>query len=113
MKIGATEAELEHVCKKAEELDFTTHVSYGKERTVVGLVGVCGNREGVNILEELPGVDRVVPISKPYKLASREVQQETSIVNVAGVEFGGEGFVIIAGPCSVESEDQIVSAALK
>ncbi len=113
MKIGATEAELKHVCKKAEELDFTTHVIYGKERNVVGLIGVSGNREGVSIIEELPGVDKVVPISKPYKLASREVKEDASIVDVAGVKFGGEDFVIIAGPCSVEREDQIVSAAVK
>lgn len=113
MKIGATEAELKHVCEKAEELDFTTHVIYGKERNVVGLIGVSGDREGVSIIEELPGVDKVVPISKPYKLASREVKEESSTVDVAGVKFGGEDFVIIAGPCSVEREDQIVSAAVK
>ncbi len=113
MKIGATEADLKQVCKKAEELDFTTHVIYGKERNVVGLIGVSGNKEGLDIIEELPGVDKVVPISKPYKLASREVKEETSIVDVAGVKFGGEDFVVIAGPCSVEREDQIVSAAIK
>jgi len=113
MKIGATEAELNHVCKKAEELDFATHVIYGKERNVVGLIGIAGNREGVSIIEELPGVDKVVPISKPYKLASREVKEESSIVDVAGVKFGGEDFVIIAGPCSVEREDQIVNVAVK
>ncbi|MBZ0155034.1 MAG: 3-deoxy-7-phosphoheptulonate synthase [Alphaproteobacteria bacterium] len=113
MKIGATEEELKHVCRKAGELDFTTHVIYGKERNVVGLIGICGNREGVSILEELPGVDRIVPISKPYKLASREVKQETSVVNVSGVRFGGDEVVIIAGPCSVESEDQIIDVARK
>ncbi len=113
MKIGATEAELKLVCKKAEELDFATHVIYGKERNVVGLIGVSGNREGVSIIEELPGVDKVVPISKPYKLASREVKEDASIVDVAGVKFGGEDFIVIAGPCSVEREDQIVSAAVK
>jgi len=113
MKIGATEAEMRVVCNKAEELDFTTHVIYGKERNVVGLIGVSGNREGVSLIEELPGVDKVVPISKPYKLASREVKEEASIVDVAGVKFGGEDFIVIAGPCSVEREDQIVSAAIK
>ncbi len=113
MKIGATEAELKQVCKKAEELDFTTHVIYGKERNVVGLIGISGDREGVSIIEELPGVDKIVPISKPYKLASREVKQETSVVDVEGVKFGSEDFIIIAGPCSVEREDQIISAAIR
>ena len=111
MKMGASEEELKAVCRKAEELDFTPHVIYGKERNVVGLIGVCGNREGVGILEELPGVDRIVPISKPYKLASREVKRDRSIVEVSGVKFGGEEIAIIAGPCSVESEAQMIKVA--
>ncbi len=111
MKMGATEEELRLVCKKAEELDFHPHVIYGKERNVVGLIGISGNKEGIGSLEELPGVDRIVPISKPYKLASREVKREASVVEVAGVKFGGEEIAIIAGPCSVESEAQMVKAA--
>ncbi|MEW5744548.1 MAG: 3-deoxy-7-phosphoheptulonate synthase [Nitrospirota bacterium] len=111
MRIGATEEDLQRVCKKAEELGFTPHVIYGKERNVVGLIGLGGNRDEVNIIEDFEGVDRIVPISKPYKLASREVKRETSIVEVAGIRIGGEEIVVIAGPCSVESEAQMVKVA--
>jgi 3-deoxy-7-phosphoheptulonate synthase len=111
MKMGATEEDLKQVCKKAEELGFTPHVIFGKERNVVGLVGVGGNRDEVNILEDFEGVDRIVPISKPYKLASKEVKRDASIVDVAGVKIGGEEIVVIAGPCSVESEAQMIKVA--
>ncbi|MGA1847663.1 3-deoxy-7-phosphoheptulonate synthase [Deferribacter abyssi] len=111
MKIGATREQLDDVCKKAEELGFTPHVIYGKERNVIGLVGIGGKRDEIGIVEDLPGVDRVVPITKPYKLASKEVKQETTIVKVKGVEIGGEEIVVIAGPCSVESEEQIIKTA--
>ncbi|MCX8084085.1 MAG: 3-deoxy-7-phosphoheptulonate synthase, partial [Calditerrivibrio sp.] len=110
MQIGSKENELNEVCKKAESLGFTPHIIYGKERNVVGLVGL-GDRENVRIIEDLPGVDRVVPITKPYKLSSREVKKESSIVEVGDVKFGGEEIVVIAGPCSVESEEQIVKTA--
>ncbi|HEX8947805.1 MAG TPA: 3-deoxy-7-phosphoheptulonate synthase [Dissulfurispiraceae bacterium] len=113
MKIGAQEEELKSVCKKAEELGFTPHVIYGKERNVVGLIGVGGDREEVYVLEEFPGVDRVVPITKPYKLASREVKREASVVEVSGVRIGGAEVAVIAGPCSVESEDQMIKVATK
>lgn len=111
MKIGASKEDLENVCKRAEELGFTPHVIYGKERNVVGLVGITGNREEAFMIENYSGVDKVVPISKPYKLASREVKQENSIVDVQGVKFGGRDIPVIAGPCSIESERQIIMIA--
>lgn len=110
MQIGSSENELQAVCQKAETLGFSPHVIYGKERNVVGLVGL-GDRDNVCIIEDMPGVDRVVPISKPYKLASKEVKKESSIVDVCGVKFGGEEITVIAGPCSVESEEQIIKTA--
>ena len=111
MKIGATEKDLKQVSNKAEELGFSAHVIYGKERNVVGLVGIEGKRDQIGIIEDMQGVDRVVPISKPYKLASREVKKEKSLVNVKDVVFGGDEIVMIAGPCSVESEEQIIRTA--
>ncbi len=110
MEIGSKENELNEVCRKAELLGFTPHVIYGKERNVVGLVGL-GDRDNIRIIEDMPGVDRVVPISKPYKLASKEVKKEPSIVEVCGVKFGGEEITVIAGPCSVENEEQIIKTA--
>jgi len=111
MKIGATQEHLDLVCKRAEELGFTPHVIFGRERNVVGLVGIMGNREEAFRIENMDGVDKVVPISKPYKLASREVKQEPSVVDVCGVKFGAKDVVLIAGPCSVEGERQIVMVA--
>lgn len=110
MQIGATENELKQVCEKAATLGFKPHIIYGKERNVIGLVGL-GDRENIGIVHDLPGVDKVVPISKPYKLASREVKKERSVVDVCGVKFGGEEITVIAGPCSVESEEQIIKSA--
>ena len=107
MEIGSTEEQLQQVCKKAEDMGFKTHIIYGKERNVVGLIGL-GDRENVGIIGDMPGVDKVVPITKPYKLASREVKKEKSIVDVCGVKFSGEEIVVIAGPCSVENEEQII-----
>jgi len=109
MKIGASDAQLNQVCKKGEEMGFKPHVIYGKERNVVGLVGLGKNEMG--IIEDMEGVDRVLPITKPYKLASKEVKQEHSVIDVSGVRFGGEEISVIAGPCAVESENQIIKTA--
>lgn len=111
MKIGSTKQELKNVCDKARELGFNPHVIYGEERNVVGLVGIGVNRESAFVMEDFPGVDKVVPITKPYKLASKEVKKEPSIVTVGNVRFGSEQFVVIAGPCSVESREQIIQVA--
>ncbi|MGC8925931.1 MAG: 3-deoxy-7-phosphoheptulonate synthase [Calditerrivibrio sp.] len=110
MQIGSKENELQDVCKKAESLGFTPHIIYGKERNVIGLVGL-GDRDNIGVIEDMPGVDRVVPITKPYKLSSKEVKKEPSIVEVCGVKFGGEEITVIAGPCSVENEEQIIKTA--
>jgi len=109
MKIGASDAQLNQVCSKGKEMGFKPHVIYGKERNVVGLVGLGKSEMG--IIEDMEGVDRVLPITKPYKLASKEVKKEYTTVDVSGVQFGGEEITVIAGPCAVESEEQIVRSA--
>jgi len=111
MKIGSSKEELNDVIKAGEQLGFVPHIIEGKERSVVGLVGVAGKREKAMALTEMPGVDNVVPISKPYKLASKEVKPETSIIDVSGVKIGGEELVVMAGPCSIESEEQVIKSA--
>ncbi|MGD9808123.1 MAG: 3-deoxy-7-phosphoheptulonate synthase [Deferribacterales bacterium] len=111
MKIGATKDEMAKVTQSAEELGFSTHIIEGKERNVIGLVGVSGQRDKVNVIWQLPGVENIVPISKPYKLSSKEVKREPSIIDVCGVKFGGEDVPVIAGPCSVESELQVIKTA--
>lgn len=97
-----------------EELGFTAHVSTGTERTVIGVVGaVTGREEIMQALQALDGVERVVPVGVPYKLTSRLHHGGTTTVRVgAGAAFGDGSFAVIAGPCSVESEEQIVATAI-
>jgi len=111
MKIGATQDQLNHVIKTADELGFSPHIIEGKERNVIGLVGVAGQRDKMNVIGDMPGVDNIVPITKAYKLASREIKPEPSIIDVCGVKFGGENIPVIAGPCSVEGEAAVIKVA--
>lgn len=110
MQARATEADIEHVRKRIEELGLTPHVSRGTERT---LIGVIGDERLIrrDQLALLPHVDEVIPILKPYKLASREFKPADTVITVAGVPIGGKELVVIAGPCSVEHEEQILRAA--
>lgn len=110
MRTDATQAQVSDVVERVESFGLTAHISTGEERTVIGAVG-----ESRPIFQDqflhLPGVDRVVPISRPYKVTSREFRPENSIFHLDGIEIGGIGVVIIAGPCSVENREQILSAA--
>ncbi len=110
MQARATDADVEHVRKRIEELGLTPHVSRGTERT---LIGVIGDERLIrrDQLALLPHVDEVIPILKPYKLASREFKPADTVVTAAGVPIGGNELVVIAGPCSVEHEEQILAAA--
>ncbi|PLX87907.1 MAG: 3-deoxy-7-phosphoheptulonate synthase [Desulfuromonas sp.] len=112
MQKGASKEALVEVEKRIVELGYQPHVIHGETRNVIGAVGDERGKEVLQTLEVLPGVERVVPILKPYKLASREVQPETSEIEIApGVTIGGKEFVVIAGPCSVESQQQIIESA--
>ena len=109
MEAHAGKAQVEAVIDKLTELGFDVHRSTGVERTVLGAVGrsPCDPRE----LEILPGVRQVVRVSEPYKLASRTFRSENTVVEVRGLRIGGPEVLVIAGPCSVESPDQIQTAA--
>ena len=111
MRAQATAEEVERVCSRVGELGFQAHVMPGAERTAVGITGNHGPVDPSHF-EQLPGVVEAIPVSKPYKLVSREFRQEDSIVRIAGVPVGGEEVIMIAGPCSVESRDQILETAL-
>ncbi len=112
MKKGADTQALAEVEKRIIELGYQPHVIHGETRNVVGAVGDEGGKDKLQTLALLPGVERVVPIMKPYKLASREVQDQSSQVEIApGVVIGGPEFMVIAGPCSVESREQICTTA--
>jgi 3-deoxy-7-phosphoheptulonate synthase len=110
MNTRASEAQIEHVQKKLEEWGFGTHYSQGVERTIIGVIGP--KKPGImESIEAMEGVDKVVPILQPFKLASREFQKEISQVNVGNLVFGGTKAVIIAGPCAVENEAQMLETA--
>ena len=111
MKHGASQAEIDAVVAVIEEMGYKARPMPGAQRTAVGLVGNDGRVDGSRI-EALSGVAQVIHVTQPYKQVSREWRPENTIVKIApGVSVGGNEVVIIAGPCSVESEDQIISAA--
>jgi len=111
MENHATTDQIDRVVRVIEEMGYQARPMPGAQRTTVGLVGNDGRVDGSRI-EALPGVAEVIHVSKPYKQVSREWKQENTLVRISpGVVFGGEEIQIIAGPCSVESEEQIVTAA--
>ncbi len=110
---GAGRTAIRSVIARIKELGYTPHPIYGKERTVIGAIGDERGKFVLQSLESLPGVERVVPILKPYKLASREVRTERTVVKIApGVTVGDRQLLVIAGPCSVESLQQMVDTAV-
>lgn len=111
MKQGATPAQIDAVCEWIREKGYTPTPMPGAQRTAVGLVGNDGRVDG-SPLEDFPGVADIIYVSNPYRQVSREWKQETTIVEIApGVRFGGTDVPIIAGPCSVENEEQILKSA--
>ncbi len=112
MKQKAGREALAEVKKRIRELGYKPHVIHGETRDVVGAVGDERGKAVLQSLESMPGVESVVPILKPYKLASREVRPERSVIEIApGVNLGGQELLVMAGPCSVESEEQILETA--
>jgi 3-deoxy-7-phosphoheptulonate synthase len=111
MKEGATEEEIEGAIKRVKELGCTEHVMRGVERTVIAALGDERGKNMEEALRVLAGVENVMPVLKPYQLASNEGRPERTVVDVNGVKFGGPRLVIVAGPCSVESREQILASA--
>jgi len=111
MNIEATQAQIDAVVVRIEANGFKAHLSRGEERTIIGVVG----NEPYKTREQfifLPGVDRIVPISRPYKIASREFIQENTVFPLDGIQMGGDQVVLIAGPCAVESRSQLLECAI-
>ena len=111
MAPGSTEADLERVKTKIKNEGLDYHLSTGTSRTIVGVIG---DKKAISELEmhcALPGVEKTVRITEKYKLVSREFKQENSIIDVGGVKIGGGEPVVMAGPCAVESMDQLMEAA--
>src|SRR5256714_4514364 len=111
MRHGATDAEIQRVVAVIEELGYKAQPMPGAQRTAVGLVGNDG-RVDASRLEALPGVAQIIHVTQPYKQVSREWRSENTVVDLGhGVTVGGDSVVVIGGPCSVESEEQILAAA--
>ena len=110
MSEGASEEQIKHIIDRIREAGYQPHVTRGTERTIVAAVG-SGRRHEIEALQVAPGVDNVVAIAQPFKLVSRQVKPHRSIVRVGEVGIGGDTVVVIAGPCSVESREQLISTA--
>jgi 3-deoxy-7-phosphoheptulonate synthase len=112
MKAQATQEQIQAVCASIERLGFRAHPLPGAQRTAIGITGNQGEVDRGN-LEALPGVAEVIRVSKAYKLASRDVKEEDTIIRFAGTDaaIGGRNLAIIAGPCSIENRDQAFAIA--
>ena len=111
MSDSATEQQIEHIIQRIREAGFQPHVTRGTERTIVAAVGSGGRRHEIEALSVAPGVDNVVAIAQPFKLVSRQTRPLATVIDVCGVKIGGPEVVVIAGPCSVESREQLLETA--
>jgi 3-deoxy-7-phosphoheptulonate synthase len=112
MSPNATKEDINNIEIKLVELGFKTHPIYGEVKTVIGAIG---DKRLLNTqsITSMPGVESLVPIMKPFKLASRELKQSSTIVEVGDVKIGGEEIVVIAGPCAIENEESYIDIAFK
>ena len=111
MRTGATQAEVDAVVERAKSLGLGVQLNLGTDKTVVAILGSNTGQLQIDTFAVLPGVETVTRIMKPYKLAAREFKKEDTVVSIDGVEVGGKRIVVMAGPCAVESEEQLMEAA--
>src|SRR3954447_809227 len=111
MKMHANREDIQAVCDRVREFGYKVHSIEGEERVVIGIVGVGDVTACLESIEAMPGVEKAVRISAPYKFVSKEFRPGRTQVVVNGREIGGDQFIVIAGPCSVESEKQIMESA--
>jgi 3-deoxy-7-phosphoheptulonate synthase len=112
LRPDATQQQIDHLVKKVTDLGLTPHISKGTERTIIGVIGP----EDVlhtTPLEIFPGVEKVMPVLLPFKLVSREIHRDTSVIDVGkGITIGGKKLVVMAGPCSIENRDMLYTIGL-
>ena len=111
MKLHSTREEIDQVTAIVHHFGYKVHSIEGEERVVIGVVGVGDVTACMESVEALPQVEHVMRITAPYKFVSKEFRKEKTRIKVNGTEIGGDEFIVMAGPCSVESEDQIMRAA--
>jgi len=112
MQAHATQEQVRAVCERIEELGYRAHAIPGAERTAIGITGNKGEVEP-GTLEEMAGVQEVIRVTKPYKLVSRDIKEDNTVIRFAGTDatFGGPGLAVIAGPCAIESREQAFAVA--
>lgn len=110
LKPDTTNEQIDHVLKRIAELELVPHISKGTERTIIGVIG-DESKLRVEPLAAIPGVEKVIPVLKPFKLASREKHREETIVDIKGVKVGGGHLMMIAGPCAIENEAILIEIA--
>ena len=108
---GVGDAAIDDVCRRVTEMGYAPHIIRGEFKTIVAAVGEERGRPDLRLLEAVETVESVLPVQQPFKLASREVRPEPSEVRVNGISIGGKAIVVMAGPCSVESEAQVQEVA--
>src|SRR5262252_5632411 len=111
MQAGATESQIEHICDRIREFGYTPHVIRGTERTVIAAIGPGDKKEHIENLKSADGVEDAFPILQPFKLVSREVKKQKSSIQIDDVVIGDGGFAVMAGPCSVEGHEQLMTTA--
>src|SRR5213595_77165 len=111
IKLHATREEIDQVRAQVEQFGYKVHSIEGEERVVIGVLGVGDVTACMESVESMPQVEKVVRISAPYKFVSKQFKPGRTRICVNGLEIGGDEFVVMAGPCSVESEKQIMHAA--
>jgi 3-deoxy-7-phosphoheptulonate synthase len=112
MKAHASEEQVREVCQKIEQMGYRAHSMPGATRTAIGITGNKGEVEP-GMLEDLPGVQEVIQVSKPYKLVSREIKEDNTIIRFPGTTatIGGPGLAVVAGPCAIENREQAFAVA--
>src|SRR5215470_594203 len=111
MQAGATERQIEHICERIREFGYTPHVLRGTEKIVIAAIGPGDKKEHIEHLKSAEGVEDAFPILQPFKLVSCEVKKQKTVIKVGDVSIGDGGFVVMAGPCSVEGREQLLSTA--
>ena len=111
MRTGSTPEEIDGVVQRAKSLGLSVQLNLGTDKTVIAILGSNTGQLPTDVFAVLPGVENVTRIMKPYKLASREFKEKDSLVSINGIKIGGKRIVVMAGPCAVESEEQLMEAA--
>ncbi|NBO66420.1 MAG: 3-deoxy-7-phosphoheptulonate synthase, partial [Acidobacteria bacterium] len=111
LKSDATQDHIDHICELVRSYGYVPHKIQGTERTVIAAVGPGDKKEHIEHLKSAEGVEDAFPILQPFKLVSTEVKKERTIVRVGDISIGDGSFVVMAGPCSVEGYDQLMTTA--